>query len=137
MNWYKILVSSNLANQIISHLISYPSESICGNPLIIATEEDCIKLSQDGWSSIIVNENICNSLTNDLIISNSSCLQYLYIQSNSLQNVQSFTLSNNPFLSLFIVETFSLQNASNVTISSIYLFSWLILLIFLFFKELK
>ena len=104
-------------------MITFPSESICGSPLVISREEDCVKLSENGWSSITVIDNMCNSLTSDLIISNSSCLQYIYIQSFSLQNIHSFTLSNNPFLSLFIVETFSLKNASNVTISSIYLFS--------------
>ena len=72
------IVSSSLANQIKSHLYTIPTTSICGSPLVIENDDDCYKLNQSGWSSIVVNEGLCNSMTESLSISNQNCLQYIY-----------------------------------------------------------
>ena len=68
-----------------------PTTSICGSPLVIQDDSDCYKLNQSGWSSIIVNEGLCNSMTGSLSISNNSCLQYIYIQFGSVKRIYSLS----------------------------------------------
>ena len=114
------LVSSALANQIESHLFTIPTTSVCGSPLVIQNDNDCYKLNQSGWSSIVVNEGLCNSLTGSLSISNNTCLQYIYIQSGSLQNIIFLSLSSLPELEWFITEFGSFRETTNLTLSSIF-----------------
>ena len=72
---------------------------------------------ESGWSSITVKEGYCNSLSGDLVISNNPCLQYIYLQDNTLSNIQSIVLSNLTNLSLIRTEH-SLTQASSLTLSS-------------------
>ena len=74
---HSFIVSSSLANQISNHLYTIPTTSICGSPLVIQDDSDCYKVNQSGWSSIIVNEGLCNSMTGSLSISNNTLPNYL------------------------------------------------------------
>ena len=117
--YYSFIVSSSLANQISNHLYTIPTISICGSPLVIQNNDDCYKLNQPGWSSIVVNEWLCNSMTGSLSISNNTCLQYIYIQSGSLKNIDSLSISSLPELEWFIVESISFSSTTSLTLSSI------------------
>ena len=114
------IVSSSLANQIKSHLYTIPTTSICGSPLVIQNNNDCYKLNQSGWSSIIVNEGLCNSMTESLSISNNNCLQYIYIQTDSLKSVDSLSLSSLPELEWFFTEYDSFKYTNSLSLSSIF-----------------
>ena len=73
---------------------------------------------ESGWSSITVKEGNCDSLSGDLVISNDNCLQYIYLQDNTLSNIQSIVLSNLTNLSLIRIE-YTLYQVSSLTLSSI------------------
>ena len=117
---HSFIVSSSLANQISNHLYTIPTTSICGSPLVIQDDSDCYKLNQSGWSSIIVNEGLCNSMTESLSISNNNCLQYIYIQTDSLKSVDSLSLSSLPELEWFITEYDSFKYTTSLSLSSIF-----------------
>ena len=117
---HSFIVSSSLANQISNHLYTIPTTSICGSPLVIQNDNDCFKLNQSGWSSIVVNEGLCNSLTESISISNNTCLQYIYIQSDSLQNINFLSLSSLPELEWFITGQESFYKTTSLTLSSIF-----------------
>ena len=117
---HSFIVSSSLANQISNHLYTIPTTSICGSPLVIQKDKNCYKLNQSGWSSIIVNEGLCNSMTESLSISNNNCLQYIYIQTYSLASVSSLSLSSLPELEWFITEYHSFSSTTSLTLSSIF-----------------
>ena len=74
---------------------------------------------ESGWSSITVKEGYCDSLSGDLIISNNSCLQYIYLQDNTLSSIQFISLSNLTNLSLIRIE-YSLYQVYSLTLSSIF-----------------
>ena len=73
---------------------------------------------KSGWSSITVKEN-CYSLFDDLVISNNPCLQYIYLQDNTLSSIQFITLSNLTNLSLIRIE-YTLYQVYSLTLSSIF-----------------
>ena len=114
------IVSSTLASQIKSHLYTIPTTSICGSPLVIQNEDDCYKLNQSGWSSIVVNEGLCDSMKGSLSISNNNCLQYIYIQVGSLKYLNSLSISSLPELEFFIVESNSFYTITSLTLESIF-----------------
>ena len=72
---------------------------------------------ESGWSSITVKEGYCNSLSDSLVISNDNCLQYIYLQDNTLSSIESVILFNLTNLSLIRIEH-SLTQASSLTLSS-------------------
>ena len=74
---------------------------------------------ESGWSSITVKEGYCNSLSDSLVISNDNCLQYIYLQDNTLFSVESIVLSNLTNLSLIRME-YSLYQVYSLTLSSIF-----------------
>ena len=74
---------------------------------------------ESGWSSITVKEGYCDSLSDSLVISNNSCLQYIYLQDNALSNIQSVVLSNLTNLSLIRTE-YTLYQVYSLTLSSIF-----------------
>ena len=114
------IVSSTLASQIKSHLYTIPTTSICGSPLVIQNNNDCYKLNQSGWSSIVVNEGLCDSMKGSLSISNNNCLQYIYIQGGSLIYINALSLSSLPELEWIITEYTSFQETTSLTLSSIF-----------------
>ena len=74
---------------------------------------------QSGWSGIIVNEGLCNFLSEPLTFFNNSCLQYIYVQAGSLENIQTLSITNMPNLEWFIVEDYAFYNTTSLTLSSI------------------
>ena len=54
--------------------------------------------------SITVNEGYCNSLTSNVTISDSPCLESIEIKKNSLKFLNSLIISNNPQLSSIVIE---------------------------------
>ena len=76
-------------------------------------------INESGWSSITVKEGYCDSLYDDLVISNNDCLQYIYLQDYTLSNIQSVVLSNLTNLSLIRIE-YSLYQVYSLTLSSIF-----------------
>ena len=74
---------------------------------------------ESGWSSITVKEGYCDSLYDDLVISNNNCLQYIYLQDKALSNIQSVVLSNLTNLSLIRME-YTLYQVYSLTLSSIF-----------------
>ena len=75
---------------------------------------------ESGWSSITVKEGYCDSLSGSLVISNDNCLQYIYLQDNTLFSVESIVLSNLTNLSLIRIE-YTLYQVSSLTLSSIFI----------------
>ena len=78
------IVSSNLQTMIISSLGIRSCSA--AQSLIVSSDSDCEKLHQDRWTSITVNEGLCNSMTNNLTISDNPCLETIVIKKNSLRN---------------------------------------------------
>ena len=126
-----ILVSSSLANQIKSHLYTLPNNTICGVPLVIESDDDCNKLYETGWSSIVVKEIVCYDFSGSLRIADNDCLQYIYFEMDTFTMISSFELSNLPSLSVVRVEWESLYSAVNVTLESSFLLLFIHIKIFL------
>ena len=127
--WY-YLVSINLKNQISSSL-EFDHNVVC-QPLTISSDSDCNKLLQNGWKSITVNEGLCNSMTNNLVLSYNPCLQSILVKKNSLKNLNSLVISNNSKLESIVIEdgqgwnsqsqsyNAPFENVKSVEISSIF-----------------
>ena len=109
--------SQNLISQITSRLRLSYHQPVCGTPLIISEEADCVKLTQSGWSSIYVKKNLCNSLTSDLILTNETCLQFIFIDGESLRNIRSLQLNHNTELREFVMSDGIVEFEDNVSIS--------------------
>ena len=98
-------------------------EPSCGEDLIVSNNSDCVKLFENGWKTITVNEGLCNEVYSNLIIRNYSCLQEILVKKNSLKNLISLTISNNTQLNRIMIEDGAnnggaLYNVSSVVISS-------------------
>ena len=117
---YYQLVSSLLTDQILSNLYTLPSDSVCGTLLVISSDEDCEKISGTEWSSIIVNNGMCNSYTESIVISNNPCLQSIHIHSRSFQNASSITISNNNKLGSIFIEDRVFNSATSVSFTGIF-----------------
>ena len=96
------IVSSNLQTMIISSLGIRSCSA--AQSLTVSSDSDCEKLQEHGWTSIIVNSGLCNSMRGNLSISNYPCLESIDIKKNSLRNLNSLVISNNPQLSSIAIE---------------------------------
>ena len=92
----------SLKNQISSSL-DFDHDLVC-QPLIITSESTCNKLLLNGWKSITVNEGLCNSMTNNLTISDNPCLESIVVKKTSLKNLNSLVISNNIELESIMTE---------------------------------
>ena len=63
--------------------------------LIVTNDTQCSSILQTHWSRIVINEGMCNNMTNHLSLSNYSNLQSIGIWANTLNSIQSLTISNN------------------------------------------
>lgn len=87
--------------------------------LIVKEESDCVKLLDHSWSSIIIGDELCNTMTSSLHISAYMNLTYLEIGSKSLTNISSLIIENNPLLTTFItIEFDSCSNVEELVIQS-------------------
>ena len=117
---YYHIESILLANQVLSYISTINIQPFCGEKLIVTKEDDCSKINQGNWSTITIFPGLCNSLNNDIMITNNTCLQLINIQNNVLQNINTFVLSDNPNLIIIIVGRDSIGNAHDVTLTSIF-----------------
>ena len=115
---YYHIESILLANQVLNHIHSIDIQPICGEELIILKEDDCSKIDQGNWSTITIFPGLCNSLNNDIIITNNTCLQLINIQNKALQNINNLVISDNPNLIFIIVGRDGLKFAHNVSLTS-------------------
>ena len=115
-----IKIESSITDYFKSYSHPYTITPICGSDLVISDESECSKITQDNWYSITILSGNCNSLTNDIILTNQTCLQSLHIQKDSLQNINSLVISNNNNLEHILFGRNSLTSVKEITISSIY-----------------
>ena len=86
-------IPSQLPSQPLPTII--PTQPLCRGDLIVSSEDDCDKLLEGGWTTITVNEKMCNAMACDMIISNNPCLGEIVVMKNSLMNLTSLTITNN------------------------------------------
>ena len=115
---YYQIESILLANQVLNHINSINIQPICGGELIVTKEDDCSKINQGNWSTITIFPGLCNSLNNDIMITNNTCLQLINIQNNALQNTNTLVISDNPNLIVFIVGRYDSYYATDVSLTS-------------------
>ena len=76
-----------------------PTPIACGGDLVISTDDDCDKLNNViALRSITVNEGMCNTMTSDLVIADSPCLEEIIVKKNALNNLNSLTIDSNNIL---------------------------------------
>ena len=63
--------------------------------LIVTNDTQCSSILQTHWSRIVINEGMCNNMTNHLSLSNNPNLLSIDIRGNTLTSVKSLTISNN------------------------------------------
>ena len=100
--------------------------------LIIANENDCMKLVNGNyWSTVIVDAHAC-LLSNNITLADNPYLDRLLFYEHSLPNVNQLTISNNPHLDSILIEDYSFENTHSIILNSKPLvFS--LLLIYLFY----
>ena len=80
-----------------------------------------MKIQEHGWKSITVNGGLCNSMRDNLYISNNPCLQSITVNGQSFYNLNSLTIENNPQLtSINTVGTYAFWYTTTLTLSSIF-----------------
>lgn len=109
--------SIELANQLIPFVRNLTLDYTCGEELIVSKEEDCSKLFMNTWSSILIKNGLCNSLYEDLVISNYTCLHSIHIEDNSLQNIHTLEINNNPNLQFILFGYSTIYYSTSVIIS--------------------
>ena len=106
------IVSSNLQTMIISSLGIRSCSAV--QSLTVSSDSDCEKLQEHEWTSITINEGLCNSMRSDLIISNYPCLQSIVLKRNTLKYLNSFVISNNPQLTTLTIEDGTWYSDTNI-----------------------
>ena len=77
--------------------------------LIINNDDDCEKIKDNTWKSITVNAGLCNSMIDDLVISNYTHLESIVIMAdnqnsiNTLANLNSLIIIDNPKLQSIVL----------------------------------
>ena len=99
--------------------------------IVITSNSECELLLHPGVVNITVNNGLCNSMTNDLVISNYPYLESItikagntfYSSSSTLSNLNSLTIMNNTKLKIIVMEdgysSGSCDKVKSVTLSSI------------------
>ena len=96
-----IIVSEYLKNCIINsscELSSPPPKPVCQGSLKVSNNNHCSKLFENYWSSIVVNANLCNSLTSNITIEFNPCLTSISFRVNTIKNLYSLRITNNVML---------------------------------------
>lgn len=66
--------------------------------LTINNEENCSMIHLMHWSYIVVKDDLCNTITTELNITNYPYLSFFEVGTNSLMNVNKLHISNDPML---------------------------------------
>ena len=64
------------------------------------------------WTSIEVNENMCNEVIEELVLSYNPCLQHFIVKSGALENVQRLYLMQLPEFVSFESEASTFYNTT-------------------------
>ena len=86
--------------------------------LVISNENDCHRITERYWSSIVIEEDTCNELTGDLVIANNPCIQSIKVKAGSLGRVNSLNLLYLPELTSFESEATTFHNTTQVEMTS-------------------
>ena len=89
--------------------------------LIVTSDAECSELLLTHWTTIVVNEGLCNDMTEDLNISNYSDLESLVIGDNALKNVPQVIFRNLPVLKTLTIGDNVFVNAKRVVVDSNYM----------------
>ena len=117
--FYSSLESTELANQIIPHVIQWSNDIADNNPLVIENENDYGKLNDKNWSSIM-NGGSFNGMKRGLLLNDYSHVQFIHLQEESFKNVSSLTISNLSELKLLVFENKSFSETTSLSLSSIF-----------------
>ena len=118
--FYSSLESTELANQILPHVIQLSNDIIDDNPLVIENEDDYAKLNDKNWSSVIVKGGLSERMRNELIFNDYPHVQFIHIQIGSFQNVSKLIISNLSGLKFLIFEDCSFYSTTSLILSSIF-----------------
>ena len=119
-SWIHSLVSIELVDQILPHIIQIPNDVVNDNPLVIAIDDDYYRLSNKNVSRIIVNERLFKDLENELLLNDFSRVQFILINEESFMKISCLTISNLPELRFLEVGEGSFYNTTSLTLSSIF-----------------
>lgn len=117
--YYSNVASSHLKNCIYSG--GCQSSSIrptCKGDLVVLSDNDCDLITDHYWSSITINEYVCNHIMNELRISNNPCLESITVHSNSLININQLSLEYLPNLVSISCHALSFYNVTNMELKS-------------------
>ena len=89
--------------------------------LIVTSDAECSELLLTHWTTIVVNEGLCNDMEEDLDISNYSDLESLVIGDNALKNVPQVIFRNLPVLKTLTIGDNVFVNAKRVVVDSNYM----------------
>ena len=106
-------------NQILPHVRKLPDGIVDKNPLVITTTDDFAKLTDKNWSSIMVNELLCEE-KRELILNDYPRVQFIHICNKSLISIDSLTIYNLSQLRILEFEDDSLIKATSLILSSIF-----------------
>ena len=95
---------------------------VCKGDLVVLSDDDCDLITDNFWSSITINEYVCNDITNDLRISNNPCLESITVHSNSLININQLSLEYLPNLVSITCDALSFYNVTNMELKSRHFF---------------
>ena len=119
-SWIHSLVSIELVDQILPHIIQIPNDVVNDNHLVIAIEDDYDRLRDKNVSRIIVNEGLFKDLENELLFNDFSRVQFILINEESFMKISCLTISNLPELRFLEVGEGSFYNTTSLTLSSIF-----------------
>ena len=119
-SWIHSLVSIELVDQILPHIIQIPNDVVNDNHLVIAIEDDYDRLSDKNVSRIIVNKGLFKDLENELLLNDFSRVQFILINEESFMKISCLTISNLPELRFLEVGEESFYNTTSLTLSSIF-----------------
>ena len=119
----KMPITSNMYNAnyagIAAYAFTLSEVMVCGGDLVISSDDECDRLSDYvTWRSLTVNADLCGSVTSDLVIANSPCLEEVTFKTGSVQNINSVTISNNEKLNKINAENGAFRNAKSLVMES-------------------
>ena len=101
--------------------LSLPDYILPNGKLGVANDNVCEKINLKYWSIIEANDDLCNTIEEDVAISDYPYLNTLAIGKNSFMNTTQLILRNLPNLNSFSVGEMSFENAHRVIVDSNFL----------------
>lgn len=98
----------------VTIIVKEPTPAMCSD-LVVSKESDCVKLYNNVWKTITVERNLCNKMTDDLVISEYPCLQKIVVKAGSLNYLNLLEISNNELLNVIDFEDSHYYNSTDKT----------------------